>query len=73
MITRLSSDAVVNRMSRVRDDERFRAIGPDDIILPYRFPLMHTSTTSPGGDGVEIWFDWSFVDFWKSNYCEFFD
>lgn len=57
-------------MSRVREDERFRAIGPEDIILPYRFPSLHAGTSQADDTAVEIWFDWAFVDFWKSNYCK---
>lgn len=57
-------------MSRVREDERFRAIGPEDVILPYGFPSLHSATTGQHDDNVEIWFDWAFVDFWKSNYCK---
>lgn len=58
-------------MARVREDERFRAIGPEDIVLPYRFPAIHAASSSDTGEDaeVEIWFDWAFVDFWKSNYC----
>lgn len=57
-------------MSRVRDDDRFKTIGPDDIVMPYRFPsYVHGGAQAGGSDEVEIWFDWAFVDFWKSNYC----
>ncbi|KAL5512469.1 hypothetical protein ACEPAG_3122 [Sanghuangporus baumii] len=66
IITRLSADALIGRMARVREDERFRAIGPEEIVLPYRFPAMHSAPTEEAE--VEIWFDWPFVDFWKSNY-----
>ncbi|KAH8110425.1 hypothetical protein DFH11DRAFT_1621277 [Phellopilus nigrolimitatus] len=72
IFNRLSVDALTGRMSRVREDERFKAIGPEDIVMPYRFPSMHlhtgASTQPEGSDEVEIWFDWAFVDFWKSNY-----
>ena len=76
IISRLSVDALIGRMMCVRDDERFRAVGPEDMILPYRFPALH-ATYSTGQDShddleVEIWFDWAFVDFWKSNYCMLF-
>ncbi|KAL5531786.1 USO1 [Sanghuangporus sanghuang] len=66
IITRLSADALIGRMARVREDERFRAIGPEEIVLPYRFPAMHSAPAEEVE--VEIWFDWPFVDFWKSNY-----
>jgi len=72
IFNRLSVDALIGRMSRVREDERFKTIGPEDIIMPYRFPSAipppSGSQASPGQEEVEIWFDWAFVDFWKSNY-----
>ncbi|KAI5119824.1 hypothetical protein M0805_004759 [Coniferiporia weirii] len=72
IFSRLSVDALIGRMSRVREDERFKAIGPDDVVMPYRFPSMHqhigAGAQTDGNDEVEIWFDWAFVDFWKSNY-----
>lgn len=72
IFNRLGADALVGRMSRVREDERFKLIGPEDMIMPYRLPTIHThpGTQHETHDDVEIWFDWPFVDFWKSNYCE---
>ena len=59
-------------MSRVRDDDRFKTIGPEDIILPYRSSSTHlpSGTQTDVQDVAEVWFDWAFVEFWKSNYCE---
>lgn len=54
-------------MTRVRDDERFRYITPESIVLP--LPLAAT-VGSQSDSGGEIWLDWGFVEFWKSNYCE---
>ena len=58
-------------MSGVREDERFKLIGPEDVIMPSRLPITHSYPGKQHGphDDVEIWFDWPFVDFWKSNYC----
>ncbi|TDL16450.1 hypothetical protein BD410DRAFT_795388 [Rickenella mellea] len=70
ILNRLGIDTLVGRMAQVRDDQRFKSIGPDDIILPYNIPSTHghLSNTTQESGGVEIWFDFSFVDFWKSNY-----
>lgn len=71
ILNRLGVDNLVGRMVRLREDERFKAIGPDSIVLPYPsatnlHPGLKPVTESEG----EIWFDWAFVDFWKSNYCK---
>ena len=60
-------------MARLREDERFKAVGPENIVLPY----PASSYLQPGlkpetDDEGEIWFDWAFIDFWKSNYCQLF-
>jgi hypothetical protein len=58
-------------MARLREDDRFKSVGPDAVVLPYPTSahLQHGLKTEPVNEG-EIWFDWAFVDFWKSNYCE---
>ncbi|KIM82385.1 hypothetical protein PILCRDRAFT_820215 [Piloderma croceum F 1598] len=69
LLDRLGVDTLVGRMSRLRDDERFKAIGPDSIVLPYPTPANSQIGLRPeSGNEGEIWFDWAFVDFWKSNY-----
>ena len=63
ILTRLGVDSLIGRMSRVKDDPRFRSINPEDMVI-----------SQSGGSGseaeFEIWFDWGFIDFWKSNYCK---
>ena len=63
ILNRLGVDNLIGRMSRVKDDARFRSINPEDMVIAH-----------PRGSGseadFEIWFDWGFVDFWKSNYCK---
>jgi hypothetical protein len=78
-------------MTRLREDERVRALSPEDIVLPApasftaapfasatepSAPAAATSAMLPslsgagaGAEPAEVWFDWAFVDFWKSNYC----
>jgi hypothetical protein len=58
-------------MARLREDERFKAVGPDSIVLPYPTPAYLQPGLKPETDNEgEIWFDWPFIDFWKSNYRE---
>ena len=67
LLTRLGIDLLVGRITHLRDDDRFKAVGPDTLVLPYPNQGI---TNSDGEKEAEIWFDWAFVDFWKSNYCE---
>lgn len=57
-------------MSRFREDDRFKAVGPDSIVLAYPTLPLSSTTNSNNRDEAEIWFDWAFVDFWKSNFCK---
>lgn len=55
-------------MARLREDPRFKAVQPD------AFDTEGTPEAAPvEGDevdeGLELWFDWAFVDFWKNHYC----
>ena len=53
-------------MVRLREEERFKAVGPDVMVVPY--PSAAAIVKAPNADEAEIWFDWAFIDFWKSNY-----
>jgi hypothetical protein len=67
-MNRLGIDTLSGHIAGIREDDRFKDIRPDSIVLPYLYPYpahMH----GPRNEG-EIWFDWPFVDFWKSNCCE---
>lgn len=63
-------------MARAREDERFKAIGPESLVLPY--PTSQSGAVNPlvtngfakDEEGGEIWLDWGFVEFWKSSFCE---
>ncbi|KAJ2928615.1 hypothetical protein H1R20_g8454, partial [Candolleomyces eurysporus] len=68
ILGRLGVDNLIGQMTRFREDDRFRAIGPDNIVLTYPAPVISASTNTASREEAEIWFDWAFVDFWKSNY-----
>jgi len=72
IISRLSVDTLIGQMSRFREDDRFKAVGPDSIVLSVtnQAVALQPSTKHTDAEGGEIWFDWAFVDFWKSNYCQ---
>ncbi|KAJ7722055.1 p115 like vesicle tethering protein [Mycena maculata] len=67
ILNRLGVDTLIGRMARMREDDRFKSVGPDMVVLPYPTPahLLPAKETEREG---EIWFDWAFVDFYKSNY-----
>ncbi|KAG6898006.1 hypothetical protein C0992_007495 [Termitomyces sp. T32_za158] len=69
ILNRLGIDTLVGRMARLREDERFKAVGPDTVVLSYPSAShLQPSLRPEKEDEGEIWFDWAFVDFWKSNY-----
>lgn len=79
ILTRLGIDMLSGRLLHLRDDERFRAVGPDSFVISSQnaHGLPHhpqgapaAGPPKPEAEEGEIWFDWAFVDFWKSNYCE---
>ncbi|KAJ7198467.1 p115 like vesicle tethering protein [Mycena pura] len=72
ILNRLGVETLAGRMARLREDERFRSVGPDTVVLPFPTqqlpaPALLKSAPEREKEG-EIWFDWAFVDFWKSNY-----
>lgn len=62
---RIGPDQFVSRMARLREDPRFKAVGPETDD-------EDEDELGPGGQAEreEVWFDWSFVEFWKGNYCQ---
>ncbi|TCD69596.1 hypothetical protein EIP91_007018 [Steccherinum ochraceum] len=70
ILNRLGVDVLVGRITHLRDDDRFKAIGPDTLVVPYphQAATLATPATNDSDKEAEIWFDWAFVDFWKSNY-----
>jgi hypothetical protein len=70
ILARLGADVLVGRMTRMRDDERVKVVGPDSWVLPCPTPSPQAldPAFTPMYDGeTEIWFDWAFMDFWKAN------
>ncbi|KAJ7672122.1 p115 like vesicle tethering protein [Mycena rosella] len=73
ILNRLGVDTLIGRMTRLREDDRFKTVGPDAVVLPYPTPQHLQAGHGTKGEAEkegEIWFDWAFVDFWKSNYCQ---
>jgi hypothetical protein len=60
-------------MARVREDERFKAIGPDSPVIPAGLGLEDEPQPEEDGEvvGGDVWLDWGFVEFWKGNACRF--
>jgi intracellular protein transport protein USO1 len=51
-------------MAHLQENEWFKAVGPDNIILPYpTSSYLQSSQKQEKGEEGEIWFDWAFVDF----------
>ncbi|KAL0065563.1 Vesicle-mediated ER to Golgi transport protein [Marasmius tenuissimus] len=63
ILNRLGVDTSIGRLSRLRDDDRFKAVSPDVCVLPFNATSQPQKLEEREG---EIWFDWAFVDFWKS-------
>ncbi|KAG8220521.1 hypothetical protein J3R82DRAFT_3224 [Butyriboletus roseoflavus] len=70
IISRLGVDALIGRMTHFREDDRFKSVTPESMVMSSR-----TSSgigVDPNQNSVEqeaeIWFDWAFIDFWKSNH-----
>ncbi|KZV96729.1 hypothetical protein EXIGLDRAFT_670845 [Exidia glandulosa HHB12029] len=62
LIMRLGADMLASRMSRLREDERFRSAAPEGAMSVYPRHIAEAQ------DEGEMWFAWEFVEFWKSNY-----
>ena len=61
-------------MARLREDARFKAVGPDTLVVDVAvdeggIPALVVGESATDGEG-EIWMDWAFVEFWKESYCK---
>ncbi|KAJ6534017.1 p115 like vesicle tethering protein [Mycena vulgaris] len=68
ILNRLGVETLIGRMARLREDDRFKTVGPDAVVLPYPTPQHLQAGKGETEKEGEIWFDWAFVDFCKSNY-----
>lgn len=64
--SRVGPDQFVNRMLRLREDDRFKNVGPDVLQLTHQV-VVESDFVNPD-EGPGIWFDWPFVEFLKNNY-----
>ncbi|SCZ90568.1 BZ3500_MvSof-1268-A1-R1_Chr1-3g02071 [Microbotryum saponariae] len=60
--SRVGADQFVSRILRLREDERFRSVGP--AVLE----LIDEEMEEELGEEQGLWFDYSFVEFLKTNY-----
>lgn len=60
-------------MARLREDARFRAVQPDsfDQETPETQGAQAEMEDAELDEGLELWFDWAFVEFWKNHYCAY--
>ncbi|KAF8678725.1 hypothetical protein RHS04_05077, partial [Rhizoctonia solani] len=67
--SRIGADVFIARMARVREDERFKAVGPDSPVIPAGLGLEDEPQPEEDGEvvGGDVWLDWGFVEFWKGN------
>lgn len=66
---RIGPDQFVSRMARLREDPRFRAVGPPDGEDEAEGEELAAGLALEKEDWGDVWFDWDFVEFWKNNYC----
>jgi len=59
---------LAGRIGSAKEDVRFREIEPESFVLGYPTPKEASVDAEIDGE-AEVWFDWAFLDFWKSNYC----
>ena len=68
IITRLGVDTLTDKIGSAKEDARFREVEPEAFVLGYPTPKEASIDAEIDGE-AEAWFDWAFLDFWKSNYC----
>jgi len=59
---------LTDKIGSVKEDVRFREIEPESFVLEYPTPKEASVDAEIDGE-AEAWFDWAFLEFWKSNYC----
>lgn len=68
--SRIGPDQFVSRMARLREDARFKSVQPDAFDVEESGEGQSPDQGEDVDEGLELWFDWAFVDFWKNHYCE---
>ncbi|KAG6382152.1 hypothetical protein JVT61DRAFT_797 [Boletus reticuloceps] len=69
IISRLGVDALVGQMTRFREDDRLKSVTPESMVISsWSSAAVGIVPQNPAEQEAEIWFDWAFVDFWKSNH-----
>lgn len=68
--SRIGPDQFVSRMARLREDPRFKSVQPDAFDVEESGESQALDHDGDVDEGLELWFDWAFVDFWKNHYCE---
>lgn len=63
--SRVGPDQFVSRILRLREDPRFRTVGPNVLELSDDDEVLDDV-----GEGDGLWFDFTFVEFLKTNYSE---
>jgi intracellular protein transport protein USO1 len=69
ILSRLGVDTLSGRLLRAREDTRLKNVSPEGIVQS----VPSTTLTLPVDEKKqhgEIWFDWSFVEFWRGSYCK---
>jgi hypothetical protein len=56
-------------MARFREDARFKAVGPPEGVWEEDEGEGELVFGLTAEEREEMWFDWSFAEFWKNNYC----
>ncbi len=75
IIGRLGPEAIIGAAAKVRMDDRFRELTPESTVTV--FPSAGLQSAIPPATQAlptqtgEVWFDWSFIEFWKTNFCEY--
>lgn len=69
--SRIGPDQFVSRMARLREDPRFKAVQPDAFDVEETGENQSLDKDEDLDEGLELWFDWAFVDFWKNHYCQY--
>lgn len=63
--SRVGPDQFVSRILRLREDPRFRSVGPNVLEM-----AEDEDTLDDLGEENGLWFDYAFVEFLKTNYSE---